>query len=341
MTEALSRREFLRTSLLSLPALGLAGKKSWAFAPQKRGRITIATVSIHARPSDESAILYQRTRDEVINLYGEVISDESPKYNPLWYKVWRGYIHCARVQVVDERINQPLEEIAEGGQLGQLSVPVSYPLYKRNEGWQMLYPLYYQSVHWITGLMPGPDGSPWYQITEAWSKDKYYLPAAHIRIIPAEEISPLSTDVPPERKKVEVSITRQVLSAYENGKQVFSCTISSGLNREKEGEIPWRTPLGDFVITSKMPSQRMGDDPITSDISGYVLPGVPWVCYFHPTGVATHGTYWHDNYGVPMSHGCVNMRPEDSLWLYRWSNPAPKPGLRETVGNGTRINVVA
>jgi lipoprotein-anchoring transpeptidase ErfK/SrfK len=42
------------------------------------------------------------------------------------------------------------------------------------------------------------------------------------------------------------------------------------------------------------------------------------VCFFHTTGVSFHGTYWHDNFGAPMSQGCVNMRIADARWLFRW-----------------------
>lgn len=48
---------------------------------------------------------------------------------------------------------------------------------------------------------------------------------------------------------------------------------------------------------------------------------MPWTNFFTAGGVALHGTYWHENFGFPMSHGCVNMRTEDALWVYRWSRP--------------------
>ena len=51
------------------------------------------------------------------------------------------------------------------------------------------------------------------------------------------------------------------------------------------------------------------------------LPGVPWTSFFTAEGHAFHGTYWHDNFGVPMSHGCVNMRTEEAKWLFRWNQP--------------------
>jgi lipoprotein-anchoring transpeptidase ErfK/SrfK len=347
MNAYMTRREFLTAGLMLLPTAarlylegGALSNLEW---PQEEllGRIAIASVSVHSKPSEESTILYQRRRDEVINLYEEVISDQPPKYNPRWYRVWRGYIHSARVQIVRPRLNPASAEISEGGVLGEVTVPATFPLYSRQKGvWTPpLYPLYYSSVHWVTGVTEGPDRKPWYRITEAWSQDKYYVPAEHIRLIAPQEYTPLSPEVPAHKKRIEVSIDQQTLRAFEEDEEVFQAKVSTGLNRRVEGEVPWRTPSGEFNILSKMPSQRMGDDPITSDVSGYVLPGVPWVSYFHETGVAIHGTYWHDNYGVPMSHGCVNMRPEDSLWVFRWSTPAGETGKREMRGLGTKVIV--
>jgi len=127
----LTRRSFLRSAMLALPALALPAQAAAGFTARRLGRITIDTVSVYSEPSDKSTILYQRKRDEVINLYDELISPDGPGYNPRWYKVWRGYIHCARVQAVAEVYNQPATSLPEGGQLGEITVPVSYPMYKR------------------------------------------------------------------------------------------------------------------------------------------------------------------------------------------------------------------
>jgi lipoprotein-anchoring transpeptidase ErfK/SrfK len=295
---------------------------------------------VYKEPWDESKIVYQRNRNELVNLYEPVVSKHGPAYNPNWYRVWRGYVHFARIQIVKVRLNPVVNKLPEKGQLGEITVPVTYPLAQGLKNtWTQLYPLYYQSVYWITGITEGPDKSPYYQITEAWSKNKYYVPAEHVRLIPPEEITPLSPDVPPEKKRIDISIGQQTLTAYEYDKEVFRTKVSTGLDKEVPGELPWRTPTGKHNVLSKMPSQYMGDDPITSDISGYALPGVPWVSYFYETGVAIHGTYWHNNYGVPMSHGCVNMRPEEAKWIFRWSTPAPKAGSRETRGLGTVVIV--
>ena len=60
---------------------------------------------------------------------------------------------------------------------------------------------------------------------------------------------------------------------------------------------------------------------IVGDEGSFDLPGIPWVSYFTTGGVAFHGTYWHNDYGAPRSHGCVNVTSEDAKWLFRWSMP--------------------
>ena len=105
------------------------------------------------------------------------------------------------------------------------------------------------------------------------------------------------------------------------------------------GQIPTATPKGRFNIRVKMPSKHMGDGNLTDDITAYELPGVPWNCFFHETGVATHGTYWHQNYGRKMSHGCVNMTPDEAKWLFRWTMPESTEEIWEQRGFGTPVYV--
>jgi lipoprotein-anchoring transpeptidase ErfK/SrfK len=83
----------------------------------------------------------------------------------------------------------------------------------------------------------------------------------------------------------------------------------------------------------------MGDGKMTDNIHAYELPGVPWVSFFDVNGVAFHGTYWHDNFGYKMSHGCVNMLMEEAKWLYRWVLPDTEFSAWETRGYGTRVHV--
>jgi lipoprotein-anchoring transpeptidase ErfK/SrfK len=164
-----------------------------------------------------------------------------------------------------------------------------------------------------------------------------------MRLIPPEELAPLSPNIPADDKHLEVSIGKQRVKAFEGDKLVFQSTVSTGVESDKPSPngIPTETPLGRFYIGNKMPSRHMGDGSLDNSIYAYELPGVPWNMFFVSTGVAFHGAYWHDNFGYPMSAGCVNLRPKDAKWLYRWTTPALEPGEWHRYEQGTRIDVVA
>lgn len=105
-------------------------------------------------------------------------------------------------------------------------------------------------------------------------------------------------------KQVIVDLSDQMVYAYENGVLLRSTSASSGLPGTA-------TVLGDYRVYWKLTSQTMSGP-------GYYLPGVPWVMYFYQ-GYALHGTYWHNNFGQPMSHGCVNMPTDEAEWFFRWT----------------------
>lgn len=107
-----------------------------------------------------------------------------------------------------------------------------------------------------------------------------------------------------EGKQVIVVLSQQRVYAFENGALVQEFLVSTGLPGTP-------TVQGKFAIYRKVESQRMTG-------SDYDLPDVPWVSYFY-RDYSFHGTYWHSNFGHPMSHGCINMRTEDAKWLYDWA----------------------
>ncbi|EKD87424.1 MAG: hypothetical protein ACD_36C00086G0002 [uncultured bacterium] len=119
-------------------------------------------------------------------------------------------------------------------------------------------------------------------------------------------------------RHVEVDLTHQKVYAVENGQKVYEFTVSTG---------KWApTPTGEFTIWAKVRSQKMsGGVPGTGTY--YYLPNVPWVMFFGSNeipasrGFSLHGTYWHNNFGHPMSHGCINMRIEDAKTLFEWADP--------------------
>jgi lipoprotein-anchoring transpeptidase ErfK/SrfK len=195
----------------------------------------------------------------------------------------------------------------------------------------------------VREVVEGPDGNPWYKIQDELDTGlNYCIPGSYMRPITPEELMPIHPDVDPWSKRIEVSIARQTLKAYEGDKVVLETLVSTGLPRGliAPGEISTKTPSGNWNVQTKMPSKHMGNGHPTSDPEAYELPGVPWCSFFVPDiGVAFHGTFWHLNYGNPMSHGCVNMRPEESKWLFNWTTPVYQFGKRDVRGFGTPVIV--
>lgn len=117
-------------------------------------------------------------------------------------------------------------------------------------------------------------------------------------------------------KHIYVNLKTQTLSAYQGEDLFMQTRISSG----KWG----RTPTGEFKIWVKLRATRMSGG---SGSDYYNLPNVPYVMFFHndevgkSRGFSFHGTYWHNNFGHAMSHGCVNMRTIDAEKLYNWAAP--------------------
>jgi lipoprotein-anchoring transpeptidase ErfK/SrfK len=109
---------------------------------------------------------------------------------------------------------------------------------------------------------------------------------------------------PTTGKWIDLDIGDQRITAYQGTSPLKSALVSTG--------VAWTpTPIGRYAIYTKIQSQAMSGP-------GYYLPGVPWVMYF--TGAyAIHGTYWHHNFGRPMSHGCVNLTIDDAKWFYDWA----------------------
>ena len=347
----LSRRDFLKLSATALGGLAFSPyiPPSSEFEDLPLIRVATKSISVHSQPNDESRIVRQVFRDEILPVYEEINSG-TPGYNPVWYRVWGGFVHRARMPKVQFRYNAPANSIREGGQLGEITVPFTQVLWPRREVWEPLYRLYYETIHWVVGIVEGPDGQPWYQIKDELYKNLIYnVPATHVRLLKDEEFSPLNADVPAEHKRVEVALDAQIMTCYEYDQVVFRTSISSGRvgTVTPPGGIPTRTPVGKAHVTNKLPSKHMGDGQLASDIEAYELVGVPWtvfIKYDHLPfqGHAFHGTYWHDNYGVPMSSGCVNMRNDEAKWFFRWCLPKAgaediRPGSLDRPGYGTRI----
>jgi hypothetical protein len=338
----LSRRDFLKLGASTWASLAFSPflPSPEAFDDAEKIRVTTKSVSVYSEPNDQSVIVGQRFRDELVNIYGEVNAG-TPAYNPIWYRVWGGYLHRARTQRVKVLFNEPLKSIPEGTrQLAQLTVPYTQAMrFTKTYGWQPNLRLYYGTTHWLDGIDEGPDGEPWYRIYDELVGFPYHVRAIHLRPLPFEEWSPITPEVPLEDKRIEVNIGAQSLTAYENDQVVFQTNISSGIATVKQNpsDLSTKTPVGEFRVITKYPSKHMGNGSLFAGPEEYDLPGVPWTSFFHEGGYAFHGTYWHDNFGTPMSRGCVNMRIEEAQWLFRWARPLHEPDRIYTPGFGTLV----
>ncbi len=138
---------------------------------------------------------------------------------------------------------------------------------------------------------------------------------------------PQPTAAPPTgigngEKWIDVDLSSQRLVAYEGNRAVYWAVISSGLPATP-------TVKGQFRIYVKYRSAPMSGP-------GYYLPNVPYIMYFYK-GYGLHGAYWHNNFGQPMSHGCVNLKIDDAKWLFEWTDPYVPPGANSASGTGTLV----
>jgi hypothetical protein len=349
MNSSLSRRQFLNLGALSA-ALPLGFGHQWSGWRYKRsdkdhglGRLAVSQLPVRDRPSFSGEILRWERRDHLFRLRETLIDPESPSHNQKWYRLSNGFVYSGYVQPVDIRMNTPANYVSANGQLVEITVPYTRSFQVFKSGWQPLYQLCFGSVHWATALVVGPKGSIWYQIIDDRLRIPYVIPAEHARIISSAELAPVSPHVPADQKHIEVSISAQSLTAFEFGEPIFKTTVSTGVHQESvpEGEIPTDTPTGNHLVDHKRPVRHMGLGDITAEPEAYELPGVPWVSYFYSlTGVAFHGTYWHNNFGKPLSHGCVNMKSNEAKWLYRWTMPHHHATEWYTRDRGTTVRVI-
>lgn len=155
-------------------------------------------------------------------------------------------------------------------------------------------------------------------------------PAREIAFKPTRVLSAVS----PDEKWIEVDLTRQRLYAHEGDRVVYDFPISSGK--------PWTpTVTGEFRIWIKLKYAKMSGGSRALG-TYYYLPNVPFIMYFYK-GYGIHGAYWHNNFGHPMSHGCVNMKIPDAEKLFYWADPPISSGrgvVRPSRDNpGTRVVV--
>lgn len=275
---------------------------------------------ILTRPHPEGTLLGHVYPNDVVRLVRTVVGLGMAYHSHQWFELEEGYVYAPSIQPVFHRPQPAVTAIPPEGLWGEVVTPVivaptqHYPVRPARK-----FDLVYSMVMQINEVFTGPDGQPWYRVGTEMGLTMD-APASVFRVIHDDELTPISPEVDPAEKRIMVYLAEQALSAFEGEREVFRTRISSGANYFGEDGVTILngTPIGRKYIWSKRISrQMMGGDLVT----GYDVPGIGWVTYFAGDGAAIHSTYWHNNYGLPQSHGCLNCTPADSQWLFRWTTP--------------------
>lgn len=337
----LTRREFLKlasTGTLVFALKDLRIDRALAASPPRQGRITWSGIPLYDAPSFNANKTHHFGNDQVVEITSVDENGEAGNpYNSAWYRVNdEGYTYSGWIQPVETIYQKPRFDLPEKGQLGEVTVPFSITrkdpyIYAGNA-----HRIYFGTTHWVTKVVVTRDEkSIWYCIYDFYLKRYFYVPSHDMRLIPEDELRLLSPEVPDEEKKIVVDLSTQLVTAFEGEKLVFSERCSSGVRGTD-------TPKGEFRTYHKGPSIHMTNEgDAVENESVYSLPGVPWCAFFTGSGNAFHGTYWHNDYGRPRSHGCVNLPSASAKFIYLWSQPNV-PADEDYVhlpGQGTRIEI--
>ena len=344
----LSRREFLSLAASSLAGLIAFPLSSHGMFPGRllettgqsitHGRVIDSTIEGYAKPAFTSTLTKSYWQDLVLPITAAVLGDAESGHNRIWYQLnHESYVHSGSVQPVEIRLNTVVTSFPENGLLAEVTVPFTDAYWKAGRLDWHAYRLYYATTYWVYECVQDDEGKNWYRIQDDKWKIRFFVRAEHLHIITAEEISPISPEIPPAEKHLEIHLPEQLVVAYEGDQAVYMARTATGA-RFRDGD--YRTPVGTYMTNRKRPSRHMAAGDL-ADANSYDLPGVPWVCYLMENGISFHGTYWHNNYGRERSHGCVNLSPRDAQWVYRWTNPHGALEA-ETIGekDGTMVKVI-
>ncbi len=152
-------------------------------------------------------------------------------------------------------------------------------------------------------------------------KGKTYLLTEEGQLVRKDDVrlaeqQQLPEGLEPWERWIDISLSKQMLVAYEGTRPVYVTLVSTG--RKGTPEEPFETPTGRWRIRSKHVSTTM-DGNSASD-GNYSIQDVPWTMFFEGS-YAVHGAFWHEGFGRVRSHGCVNLGPTDARWLFFWTTP--------------------
>lgn len=149
----------------------------------------------------------------------------------------------------------------------------------------------------------------------------YWVRARDVRVT---RPGPPPADVQPQERWVDVNLATQTVVLFRGTEPVYATLISSG-KEHRDKEKDHKTPVGEFRVREKHVTATMDGDGTAAGDLPYSIESVPYVMYFEGS-YALHGAFWHRNYGIRMSHGCVNLAPLDAKYIFFNSDPPVAPG---------------
>ena len=339
---SLSRRNFIKLLGLGITGLHISPWKNSSNlvefpAYEHLGRVCIiGRVDVKSGPYENSQTVGVLYEDAVVAWLREVVAKEPNYnfYNQKWVETPDGFIFAPYLQPVRNIPNIPVDKLlpmVKGeGMWAVVTVPyadVTLVYGPSSNSWVharlddgLPLRVYYNQVYYIDQIKTDEDGKEYYRANPNLygGVDMLWVPAEAMHPIAQDEIMPINPEA--ENKKIVVDVTKQTLSCFEGDTEVYYCRVSTGAKFDMYGNVveKWSTPLGSYLISRKYISLQM-----SGGASGapYELPGIGWVSVFATGGVAIHATVWHNDFGTPKSHGCVNTLPEDAKWIFRWGLP--------------------
>ncbi len=351
-----SRRDMLKGMLVFGSAVSLNPRLFDLISPfesDKYGRVCVPNLGIYSRPSIKSEKITTLYEDDVTVWLREVVGEIPPgMMNAAWVETPDGFIYGPNLQPVEYLENDFVTELPQTS-LGEGfwaevtfpfvdlildNPPPSAPWLKQAENPRF----YYSQVVWVDGIKKENETESYYRINERFGYgDIFWANSKAFRKITDDELQPISPQVENKRVFVDVTPSRQYLVCLEDEAEVYYCKISSGAKWNSEGQLmeTWGTPQGVFRTWRKQISSHMTGGAAGG---GWDIPGVGWTVLFSSNGVAIHSTFWHNDFGTPRSRGCVNVKPKDAQWIFRWTNPLvlSDPGdITIPMPGGTQIEV--
>jgi hypothetical protein len=301
---------------------------------EQLGRVSVFpyfySTEIKAKPHQYAAAIRNIPEDGVVEWLREVVgTDNFGGVSKTWVETPEGYIYAPHVQPVRNVLNTPMAAMPEGkaGFWAEVTVPytdisidnppIRSPSFRYITETGGAPRLYYSQVVWIDQIRTDEVGRVLYRWNEDFGRgygygDIFWVDGAALRMITEEEVAPIHPDVDPAQKVIVADVFYQTLSCYEGNTEVYFCKMASGA-----GEFA--TPIGTLHAWRKMVSIHMSAN--TASDSGYDTAAVAWPTFISGEGVAIHAAFWHNDFGTRRSHGCINVRPDDAKWIFRWTTP--------------------